>query len=301
MTSPLVSVLMTAYNREKYIAEAIESILNQRYKNWELIIVDDRSTDNTLEIARHYERLDPRIKVYQNERNLGDYPNRNQAARYASGKYLKYVDADDMMYPFGLEQLVYYMEQFPEAGYGLCSLPQDRDRIYPFQLSPQEAYHRHYIQDKWIFHKAPLSSIIKREIFWQVGGFSGRLYLGDMELWLKLSQTYPVVLMPHGIVWYRVHENQQNTQNKTRPEIPFSYMIMELDFIKDENCPLSEQDKKLVEQKILRKQARNILFHLRKGRISTARKLLKMSNLTIFNLLPRAMGKISYPQITDIQ
>ncbi|MBN2662839.1 MAG: glycosyltransferase family 2 protein, partial [Bacteroidales bacterium] len=98
--NPFVSVLMTAYNREKYIAEAIESVIASTYQNWELIIVDDGSKDKTVEIAKQYEAKDPRIKVYINEKNLGDYPNRNKAASYAKGKYLKFVDADDLIYPF---------------------------------------------------------------------------------------------------------------------------------------------------------------------------------------------------------
>ncbi len=299
-SKPLVSVLMTAYNREKYIADAIESVINSTYKNWELIIVDDRSTDNTVEIAQKYAKQDSRIRIYVNDKNLGDYPNRNKAASYAHGKYLKYVDADDMLYPYGLEQLVYYMEQFPDAGYGLCSLPQDRERIYPFSLSPEQAYRRHYIENKWIFHKAPLSSIIKRSVFEATGGFSGKPYLGDMELWLKLSQKYSVVLMPHGIVWYRIHQDQQNTQNKTRPEVPFSYFVMEYDMINSEECPLSPEDKEFVKRKILRRQARNILFYLRRGKVGIARKLLQMSNLNALTLLPNAFGKLQTPSFTDI-
>ena len=300
MPQPLVSVLMTAYNREKYIADAIESVLHSTYKNWELIIVDDRSSDKTVEIAQKYAKKDSRIRVYVNEQNLGDYPNRNKAASYANGKYLKYVDADDMIYPYGMEQLVYYMEQFPEAGYGLCSLPQDRERMYPFALSPEQAYRRHYIEDKWIFHKAPLSSIIKRSAFEDVGGFSGKPYLGDMELWLKLSQKYPVVLMPHGIVWYRIHGEQQNTQNKTRPEVPFSYYVLEYKLISSDECPLSHEEKEFVKRKILRRQARNILYYLRRGKLTIAKKLLQMSNLNALTLLPRALGRLTNPSFTDI-
>ena len=125
--TPLVSVLMTSYNREKYIGEAIESVLNSSYRHFELIIVDDGSKDRTMEIARQYAEKDQRVKVYRNERNLGDYPNRNKAASYATGKYLKYVDADDLIYPWGLELLVQMMEKFPNAGWGLCSLEQDKN------------------------------------------------------------------------------------------------------------------------------------------------------------------------------
>ncbi|MBN2572301.1 MAG: glycosyltransferase family 2 protein, partial [Ignavibacteriales bacterium] len=85
MDTPLVSVLMTVYNREKYISEAIESVIKSTFKNWELIIVDDQSKDNSFEIAKCYENKDERIRVFINDKNLGDYPNRNKAASYARG------------------------------------------------------------------------------------------------------------------------------------------------------------------------------------------------------------------------
>ena len=87
----LVSVLMTSYNREKYIAEAIESVLASSYTNFELIIVDDHSADNSFTIAKEFEKKDSRVRVFKNEKNLGDYPNRKYAASLATGKYLKFV------------------------------------------------------------------------------------------------------------------------------------------------------------------------------------------------------------------
>ena len=90
MNSSLVSVLMTAYNRQQYIAEAIQSVIANTYQNWELIIVDDRSNGDTVAIAKKFAEKDNRIKVYINENNLGDYPNRNKAVSLAKGKYLKY-------------------------------------------------------------------------------------------------------------------------------------------------------------------------------------------------------------------
>ena len=106
MNNPIASILTTVYNREKYIAACIDSVLASSYQDWELIIVDDVSTDASVAIAKSYEKKDPRIKVYVNEKNLGDYPNRNKAASYAKGKYLKYLDADDIIYPHGLEVMV---------------------------------------------------------------------------------------------------------------------------------------------------------------------------------------------------
>src|ERR1700753_1799917 len=112
MTNPLVSVLMTAYNRAEYIGQAIESVLASTHANFELIIVDDGSKDDTLAAARSWAAKDNRIKVYLNEQNLGDYPNRNRAASYATGKYIKYLDSDDLLYPHCLQVMVHGMESY---------------------------------------------------------------------------------------------------------------------------------------------------------------------------------------------
>ena len=77
------------------MVEAIESVLASSYSNFELIIVDDGSSDSTVSIARKYEVEDNRVKLYVNKKNLGDYPNRNYAATLAKGHYLKYLDSDD--------------------------------------------------------------------------------------------------------------------------------------------------------------------------------------------------------------
>ena len=116
---PKVSVLTTVYNREKYITECIESVLASSFQDWEMIIVDDQSVDRSVEIAQSYAQQDERIKVYVNEVNLGDYPNRNKAASLATGKYLKYLDADDLIYPHGLEIMVKTMECYPQCTLGI--------------------------------------------------------------------------------------------------------------------------------------------------------------------------------------
>jgi glycosyltransferase involved in cell wall biosynthesis len=255
---PMVSVLMTTYNREKYLAQAVESVLASTYRDFELIIVDDQSKDRSLAIAKELAAKDARIRVILNEKNLGDYPNRNKAASLARGKYLKYVDADDLIYPTGLQVLVESMERFPEAGYGLGSLPQDKFRIFPFVLSPEEAYKRHYFKEQ-LFHKAPLSAIMRKDIFDAVGGFTGRRYLGDFEMWHVLSARYPVLLMAQGIVWYREHEEQEMQNNRTDFTIPFKYLKCSEEMINKPECPLSPEDRAKALQKIHWNMARYIL------------------------------------------
>jgi len=106
---PLVSVSMPAFNAERYIGEAIESILSQTYTNFELIIIDDGSTDQTREIINRYH--DPRIVKIFSDQNRGLIATRNQIAQLARGKYLALLDADDRAFPNRLELQVNFLEQ----------------------------------------------------------------------------------------------------------------------------------------------------------------------------------------------
>ncbi len=280
-STPVVSVLMTAFNREKYIAIAIESVLASSYKLFELIIVDDGSKDNTLHIANKYALKDSRIRVYKNETNLGDYPNRNMAASYAKGKYLKYVDADDYIYPWGLEILVNCMEKFPEATWGLCSIEQNINGPYPFMLSSEQAYHQEYFV-RGLLNRAPLSSIVQTSAFREVGGFTGKKHLGDVELWHLLAKKYSLVLMPHGIAWYRLHDEQQSNDNRTDPLVPFKYILFSLAIFNENNAiPMSEVNIEIVKKKIVKKVHRTILKHLLNFRFSIALKMIEMYKGTL--------------------
>jgi glycosyltransferase involved in cell wall biosynthesis len=255
--NPLVSVLMTSYNREQFIGEAIQSVLLSTYKNFELIIVDDHSTDHTVQVASDFASGDARVKVFVNEINLGDYPNRNKAAGYANGKYLKYVDSDDYIYPWGLEWLVGMMEKFPQAGWGLCSLEQDTRRPFPFELSPKEAYEYNY-QGPGLFHKAPLSSIVKREVFMEEGGFSTERMVSDFEMWHRLALKYHVVLMPAGLVWNRAHEGQEMSSHH---QFIMDYHQIMIRYLKSGDCPL---DKNAVSD-ILQEKSRVIFWYMLKS------------------------------------
>jgi glycosyltransferase involved in cell wall biosynthesis len=90
----LVSIIMPSYNTGKYIKESIQSVINQTYKNWELIIVDDCSTDNTDEVLDDIH--DPRIKIYKNEKNSGAAVSRNKALSEAKGRWIAFIDSDDL-------------------------------------------------------------------------------------------------------------------------------------------------------------------------------------------------------------
>jgi glycosyltransferase involved in cell wall biosynthesis len=114
-----VSVLMTVYNRRHFLGDAVRSVLASTFDDFELIICDDCSHDGSPDLAEEFARKDSRIRVYRNERNLGDYGNRMQAASLATGVYLKYVDSDDQIYPHGLEVMVRNLQRHPDAAIAL--------------------------------------------------------------------------------------------------------------------------------------------------------------------------------------
>lgn len=236
----MVSVLMTAFNRQQYIAAAIESVLASTYKNFELIIVDDCSTDNTVAIAKSYEARDKRVKLYVNGKNLGDYPNRNKAASFASGKYIKYLDSDDIIYPHGLEVMVSSMEKFPEAGYGLSCIG-DEDRPFPVSISPAQAYKEHF-GNKYHFNRAPGSSIIKKDAFEKMGGFSGLRQVGDFEFWLKIGCYYPLVKFPVDLYWSRLHPHTEKEMNTEKEKAALKKEVLLKTFSK-ENVPMNKIEK----------------------------------------------------------
>ena len=215
---PAVSVLVTVYNRERFLAACLESILASSFCNFELLVVDDQSSDGSVAIAEKYAANDSRIKVFQNDRNLGDYPNRNRIAALAVGKYLKYVDADDLIYPYSIQVMVEAMERFPTAAFGLSWSVVDPPQPYPFILDPTAALGAHFL-GRSPLGDGPTAGIIRRDVFESIGGFSGKQFVGDTELWLRLCSRWPLVSLPPSLVWWRRHEGQQMTMEDERPDV----------------------------------------------------------------------------------
>jgi glycosyltransferase involved in cell wall biosynthesis len=256
MKAPIVSVLMTSYNRENYIAEAIDSVLSSTLTDFELIISDDTSSDRTVEIARTYAAKDPRIKVFVNEKNLTDYPNRNRAASYATGKYLKYLDSDDVMYPHTLQVMVDHMEQFPEAGFGLCALHDDKP--YPVVISSKQAYLEHFYTYGH-FGRAPASSIIRRDAFEKVGGFTGENMIGDFQMWFILAREYPMVKIPPYLTWNREHPNQES-RTKYAKIYPVLWKRVTDEALSHPACPLSPEEISGVQTMLKKKRRKTKVY-----------------------------------------
>jgi glycosyltransferase involved in cell wall biosynthesis len=252
---PLVSILMTAYNREEFISQAIESVIASNYENWELLIADDCSSDSTYKIAEDYKRRDSRIRVIKNEYNLGDYPNRNNVATYARGKYLKYLDADDLIYPYGLFAMVSAMELFPTAGFALSYWVIDDEQPYPQFFESRDIIRNEYL-NKSLLAAGPSASIIKTEVFKNIGGFSGKQYIGDTELWLKVASKYPMVKMAPALVWYRRHPDQQISQERKNFEVPVLRHKISLKYLEKTKHFFSVDEYKFAQKKLIRNFSR---------------------------------------------
>jgi len=133
---PKISVIMSAYNSENFIAEAMDSILNQTFKDFELIIVNDASTDNTWNIIKKYQRKDKRIKVLSNKKNLYATISRNKAIKISNGKYIAIQDADDFSLPERLQIQHDYLESHQDIfllGTGAVIINKKGDKIKTFK------------------------------------------------------------------------------------------------------------------------------------------------------------------------
>lgn len=264
---PTVSVLTTVYNRAQFLGECIESVQQSRFTDYEYIIVDDGSTDDSVAIARRYAAKDSRIKVFVNEQNLGDYPNRNKAASLAIGQYIKYVDADDMVGPWMLSIMVDAMEAHPEAAAGLFVYGPHKNHL-PKPLEPGQSLTDHYLRNSGILNRSPLGAIIDREKFNAVNGFSGKQHVGDFELWHKLGALYPLVALPTLLSNYRIHPGQQSEDNRTDFTVPFKYFqaaLDGLDFARQKGATHPQ-----IEASILRKRSRTILAAIKQVKFRKA-------------------------------
>jgi glycosyltransferase involved in cell wall biosynthesis len=206
--TPAVSVLMTAYNREPYIAAAIESVLAQEFADFELVVVDDASGDRTVEIARQYAARDARVRVIVNERNVGDYPNRNHALTFARGRFVKYHDSDDVMYPHCLRLMVGLLDAEPRAAFGLSMSRAWPGGPVPMLLSPRQSYLREFL-GFGMFMGGPACALFRTDLLRGMGGFPEQGAPSDHFFWLDACARHHVLLLPADLFWYRTHGGQE--------------------------------------------------------------------------------------------
>lgn len=283
--APRVSVLVTVYNREEYLATCLDSILASTWSDFEVIVADDASGDGSARIADEYARSDRRVRIVHNERNLGDYPNRAFAASLAKGTYLKYVDSDDLIYPHSLTIMVEAMDANPEAGLGLShSLPEDEEP-YPWLLSPAQAWRKQFLGDGCM-GCGPTGAIIRREAFLEVGGFGDWGVLTDTDLWFRMAARWPLVLLPPGLVWWRRHSGQEFT----RDDSALAYVGRGFDLatasLASADNPLTPQETAAATKRLRRQHARRLMgLAVREGKPRASVRLARDAGFTITDLL----------------
>ena len=265
---PRVSVLMTAYNREAYIAAAIESVLAQTMTDFELIVCDDASHDGTVEIASGYARRDARVRVVVAGQNIGDYPNRNRAAALARGAYLKYHDSDDVMYPHCLSVMVGYLDAEPRA---MCALSGSRDwrgGPCPMLLTPRLSYEREFL-GSGLFHLGPSAGLFRRRAFLALGGFPVAGAASDYRFWVGVCTSVNVLLVPGDLFFYRIHAGQQLANGKNDAEydraVAAAWAMLEAS-----TCPLDHAAREQAKKNFLFTVLRGAYRTLKQGRLQSA-------------------------------
>lgn len=211
-----VSVIVPTYNRAHIITEAIDSILNQTFKDFELIIVDNYSSDNTESVVKSYS--DKRIRYFKNQNNGLVSINRNYGIKKSCGEYIAFLDDDDLWLPEKLEKQVELLDLNKELGlvysdiYIIGSNGDLRENTYFHRIKPTRGNaFNELLQGNFI---PMLTVVIRREVLDKVGGFNPRYKIcQDYDLWLRIAEHYPVDFIEDPLAKYRVHSESSSQKN----------------------------------------------------------------------------------------
>jgi len=201
---PKVSVMMPAYNVENYIKEAIESILNQTFQDYELIIIDDGSTDSTYQVMEYYAQKSNKIRIFKNEKNEGLVYTRNRLLELANGEYLAALDSDDISLLDRLEKQVNFLDKNPEIdllGGGLEFFREGSDeKSYLLFLTDPEQ-----IECKLLFHNMfTQTAIIYRNKVKNLK-YHNHALAEDYDLWVRISWQGKVTNLADVLALCRLH------------------------------------------------------------------------------------------------
>lgn len=213
--SPLVSVFIPAYNVEEFIIDAINSILNQTYVNIEVIVVDDASTDQTFTILESLSKLDNRIKLYRNEKNLGLALNRNKGLKYCTGKYIALMDSDDISVENRIKLSVEFLEENSDYD-AITSWMQIFDRSGKGGvLKYRSDFELIKISSIFFSPLAHAAAMFKGSILKDLGYTEDVNFGEDYDLWLRFLQKYKVFVSEEVLYLYRSHQNQSIDKSKS--------------------------------------------------------------------------------------
>lgn len=223
MSQPLVSIISPTYNHAKFISDCVESVLAQTYTNWEMLIIDDGSTDNTFAIASEYAEKDNRIKAFT-QKNIGIFrlgESYNFALQQSKGKYIAILECDDLWYPDKLEKQIAILEQQPQ-----CVLSWGKAYLSAIDLSSDYYLAPRNTEDQSLFYNRPvgrflkkfiystlipaLTIVIRKDALVEIGGFQQgyNLPLVDIPTTLELLMKGEFAFVDQPLGRWRIYPNQ---------------------------------------------------------------------------------------------
>ena len=217
MTEPFFSVMMPAYNAERYIAFALDSILAQTFEDFEVIVFDDSSKDSTYDIIREYAAKDSRIKAFHNEKNMGNCYTRRLALREMTGIYVAFLDSDDIWEPEKLERFARSLEGVEKESVCVHSDAKliDADGYEIGQSFQQKFNTGNKPVEGNIFYEILLtnwinmsSAVVDRKTLLEVGGFRplSEMVADDWDMWVRFAKNAEFYFIPEKLTRYRIHE-----------------------------------------------------------------------------------------------
>ena len=235
----MFSVIIPLYNKAPYIAKAIESVLGQTYRDFEVIVIDDGSTDQSLEVAKTFENKSITII---SQPNSGVSTARNNGVKIAKHPYICFLDADDWWHPTFLEEMKRLITDFPDAGIygsGYYIVKNGQERIAP--IGVPQGFERGIIDYCEVYAKTlcmPLTSIsvvIPKHIFDEEKGFKSQLKFGeDFDLWIRIALKHKVILVNKPLAYYN-QDVDVNNRGVAVHKIysPVNHFIFNLDYLYD--------------------------------------------------------------------
>ena len=223
--APNVSVIIPSYNHERYVGECIQSVLNQTYQDFEIVITDDGSSDNTVKIIEGFD--DARIKLFKHPKNKGACVAANNCIQHANGKYIAMLSSDDIWYPEKLEVQVEYLDMHPEIGvvFGKADWIDESSNLITNVFLPYFSLFNvnNRSRFEWLRHFFLVGnnlchpcSLVRRECYSEVGMFNPAFAsLPDLDLWIRICMKYDIWVLDEKLIQFRKFSNENNASGAT--------------------------------------------------------------------------------------
>ncbi|KKQ24790.1 MAG: Glycosyl transferase family 2 [Candidatus Roizmanbacteria bacterium GW2011_GWC2_37_13] len=235
---PKVTVIISAFNHESYVSETIKSILDQTFRDFELIVVDNGSTDSTYKIIKSF--FDPRLKVFRIRKNIGFGYALNFCLKKSQGEYVSLFSSDDIAIPTKLEKQVQYLNSHSEvdAVFSLAQLIDENDHILEKNYYENVFNQKNKTRYQWLnyfFNNGNCicfpTALIKKSIYEKIGYENERLaQLHDFDLWVRLCLKTEIYILQQKLVKFRIRSDNKNVSadtldNKIRSMYEFSHVL----------------------------------------------------------------------------